>query len=188
MKARTYVTNTFGPNEHELFSLTLNVEFSFAHEQRIIEWYTGVGETIQEALDDGIEKFECTAFGAIYDAFLSNVEDDRRTIWEINGIPHEVFGTRVRWSASQPVLSEKGLSWLFTLEQAIRNADIPPGTHWVRLNVRPDIHNLDHIFVEALLDNEHWSDLATQIASLEWPDNDTNYGFIASVIIRDVKK
>lgn len=75
--------------------------------------------------------------------------------------------------------------WFPAIEAAIKDADLPPGTHWFRCYYG----QVDHkpAAIEALLDNEHWLPIIETMTKFDWPTHSHFYSVRVFGVIQDAE-
>jgi hypothetical protein len=165
-------------------TIQLDVRFSFATNQTIIESFAGIGQTRDEAFNDAVQNFAANSLHVLLATFL-NENDKEVTVeeWSIAGKRKVVTIGKVGIRGKPPVQGEELVKWFGCFEEKIKNSRLADGTHWVRLYYG----QIDHksLTCEVLLDNEHWSEMQTEMAAFAWPTGPDFYSVRIFLIIRD---
>jgi hypothetical protein len=151
----------------------------------MVESFGGFGATRAEAVADAVQNFVVNSFHVIL-AALFGTGDDQITIetWTIGGRERRVFigNMAMRGTAAEP--SNPPIGWFKDFEAMVKNEELSPGTHWIRIYYAQLDHQLTEL--EVLLDNDPWQSLRARLTSLDWPIGPGFFSLRIFLIIKDI--
>ncbi len=151
----------------------------------LVESFAGIGETKEDAIVDGIHNFTINSFHVLLAAFYVDEDDDQveKEKWKINGQMRRVTIGNIGIRGTTPIPDSPPTEWFQSLENAIRDSELPAGTHWVRCYYG-QMQN-EPLAVEVLLDNEDWPTARTKMQQHDWPKSEDYYSVRIFLIIQD---
>lgn len=148
----------------------------------IVESFAGLGDDLKSAIADTYRAYLEATFHALLSAALGQPCDHAELMeWEIGGTRRKLTFGSLYMRAKMP-----DDSWppVFEgIEKQIKASGLAKGLHWVR-------YYYAHIpgqepTVEVLLDNQTWTPLQEQGASLPWPESDKFYSARMFFVVQD---
>jgi hypothetical protein len=156
-------------------SVQLDVRFEVAPGRTVVESFAGVGVTREEAVKDAIRNFTMNSFHVLLAAFLVPGDDEQvgREEWTVGGRPSRVTVGNVGIRGRPPVSGAAVVAWYHVFEERIKEKQLRPGTHWVRLYYG----QMDNkpLACEVLLDNRVWDEVQSEMVAYDWPCGEAFY-------------
>jgi hypothetical protein len=163
-QARIFVS----PNNSDHHQIQLDVQVVGQNGVDILESVVGLGPTPHDAIRESVYSFAQASFHVIFSALTGkpcshcDVED-----WLIGGVPKTVFLGMVTGRADTNDNRSERMGWFHVVEAAIKNLQLPAGTHWIRF-YHAELPRGGSVN-EALLDNVPHDGLQSALASFAWP-------------------
>ena len=167
-------------------TVQLDVRLEIAPQRTIIESFVGWGETREKAVANGIENFASNSFHVLLAAFFQpHDEQVVQEEWVIGGRTSRVTVGNIGVRGKLPVQGDSMFAWFKRFEEKIKEQQLRPGIHWVRLYYGQMQGKM--ITVEVLLDNDVWEGIDSEMAAVEWASGDAFYSVRVFVVI-EVRK
>ncbi|HKD27776.1 MAG TPA: DUF6348 family protein, partial [Xanthobacteraceae bacterium] len=160
----------------------LDVRLEIAPGRTIIESFAGVGETREKAVADALHNFTVNSFHVLLAAFFrsDNLQVSQEE-WVVGGRTSRVTIGDVGIRGRPPVQGEQLVGWFKRFEDKLKETELRPATHWVRLYYA---HTQGKAMdCEVLLDNNVWEDMQSEMAALDWPSGDEFYSVRVFLVI-----
>src|SRR6266849_4272136 len=164
-------------------SVQLDVRLEIAPGRTIIESFGGVGETRGKAVADALRNFTANSFHVLLAAFFRS--DDPQVLqeeWVVGGRTSRVTIGGVGVRGKPPVQGERLVGWFKHFEDKLKETDLRPETHWVRLYYAQMQGKA--MACEVLLDNDVWEDMQSEMAAIDWPSGDEFYSVRVFLVIQ----
>jgi hypothetical protein len=164
-------------------SVQLDVWFEIAPRRTIVESFAGLGETLERAVADAIHNFTANSLHVFLTAFFRS--DDQQVSqeeWVVGGRTSRVTIGNVGIRGKPPVQGEELVGWFKRFEEKLKENQLRPGTHWVRLYYgqmqgRP-------MACEVLLNNDVWEEMQSEMAAVAWPVGEEFYSVRVFLVIQ----
>ena len=95
----------------------------------------------------------------------------------------KVGGITWRWIEPEVPTEDAAVAWYSQLEQEIKQADIGPGTHWIRLFYSQFGNETQEC--EVLLDNRAWQPVQMRMRTAPWLVREEWYSARLFLILQD---
>lgn len=135
--------------------------------RRVVESCGGFGEDRAEAIENAFGTFAQSSLPPLLVALLHTEHDATRTALEVDGIMRAITLGDVAIRGQLPEGASIDMGWFEAFEAALGRAEVPSGTHWVRVYFAQ--HDGQRAALEVLLDNEPWEWMQGELDDVEWP-------------------
>jgi hypothetical protein len=165
----------------DITKVRLDVYFSYGFNP-IIESFIGIGQNLNDALNDVMLRFLTTSFETLVDGLIAIKASEKTVteIWNIKGLEYKVFlgniGTRGKLP---PNLNN---DWFDKLRSEIEKLNLKEGVNSIRFFYSH--HNFNTTSCEVLLNNEPHIALLEKLASHQWPSQSDFYSLRLFLILR----
>jgi len=168
-------------------TVQLDVRVWLQDEQRLIcESFGGIGTTEEHAKRCALDGFVASTFHVLVAAFCG-WQGGQVTCaeWTVGGRPMiaKVGGITWRWIEPEVPTEDAAVAWYSQLEQEIKQADIGPGTHWIRLFYSQFGNETQEC--EVLLDNRAWQPVQMRMRTAPWLVREEWYSARLFLILQD---
>jgi hypothetical protein len=163
-------------------SVQLDVRLEIAPGRTIVESFAGVGETHEKAVGDALRNFAVNSLHVLLAAFF--LSDDSQVLqeeWLVGGRTSRVTVGNIGVRGDPPVRGAELTGWFKHFEHKLKEAELRPGTHWVRLYYAQADGKA--MTCEVLLDNDVWAEMQSEMAAVAWPSGDQFYSVRVFLVI-----
>ncbi len=171
--------------EHSFcLSIQLDVRLEIVPGLTLVESFSGLGKTREEAAADALKHFSANSFHVLLAAFFQcNTEQVTTEEWTLGGRPSLVTLGTVGIRGKPPVQGEALVRWFHEFAQRLQEKNLGPGTHWIRLYYAQMEGKA--LPCEVLLDNAVWEEMQSAMAGIDWPSGDDFYSVRIFLVIQD---
>jgi hypothetical protein len=151
-------------------------------DKTIIESFAGMGDSIEKALENGLQNFAANSLHVFIGAFF-DPKDARviKELWSIGGQKRPVIIGQLGIRGKVPTENNVHLAWFKHFEAKIKETQLTEGLHWVRLYYAQ--MNERQMACEILLDNEPWKHMQKEMAGIDWPKSQDFYSLRIFLIL-----
>jgi len=164
-------------------SVQLDVRLEIESGRTIIESFTGLGETREKTVADALHHFAANTFHVLLAAFFRS--DDQHVTqedWIVGGRTSRVIIGNVGVRGQPPVQGDQLVGWFKRFEEKLKEKQLRPGTHWVRLYYGQMQGR--RIACEVLLNNDVWEEIQSEMAAVDWPSEEEFYSVRVFLVIQ----
>jgi hypothetical protein len=163
-------------------NVQLDVRFEVLPGLTIIESFAGLGAEREVSVADGFRNFTLNSFHVLLAAFLNPGDPQvAEEAWVVGGRPaHAVIGNICGRGSPPGGVPPNG--WFPGFEQRLKNSNLRPGTHWIRVYYAQMQGKA--LACEVLLDNVTWEEMQSALAADFWPSADEFYSARLFLVVR----
>ncbi len=167
-------------------SVQLDVRLEIAPGRTLIESFAGMGETREQATGDALHNFTANTFHVLLAAFFR--PDDlqvTREEWVVGGRAARVTIGDAGLRGTPPVEGEPLIRWFGYFTAKLKEQELRPGTHWVRLYYAQ--MQGKSMVCEVLLDNYPWEEMQATMTAFDWPVGEAFFS-VRNFLVLEVQK
>ena len=167
-----------------IINLQLDIYLKLDDERILVESFGGIGDSREEATNDALRTFSRGTLPVLLAGLYgdTSVRVNRLT-WEVAGQERRVTIGNLTARGQLPGDGQPPREWIAALKEEIAKADLPGGTHWLRVYVAQ--LNNELTAAEVLLDNQPWQRAQRSLADLDWPRSRNFYSLRVFLLIQD---
>ena len=160
----------------------LDVKFEMGSGCTLIESFAGLGETTETAALDAFRNFVTNSFHVLLGAFFGQsdtqvFQDD----WSSGSVKRRVTIGNAWVRGNLPIPNEQVSKCLERFEQQVKEKNLAPQTHWVRMYYAQAQGK--STACEVLLDNGVCEEMQSEIEAYDWPCGEEFYSVRVFLVI-----
>lgn len=163
--------------------LQLDVILKIGIGKEIVESCIGIGMDTNAAIEDAWKNFLKNTFHVLLATFFIPEDEElvNRLEWVVNGRKYNVTMGQMTFRGNLP--KTFSLKWYEEFESMIKEQDLSPGTHWIRLFYAQSVNEM--LSCEILLDNNVWKSVESKVRAFNFPKNNDYLSIRIFMVMQD---